>query len=265
MLEVKNMVKTFFKGTINEKTALQGIDLRLEEGDFCTVIGGNGAGKSTLLNSIAGVFPVDEGSITINNIDVTKMPEYKRAKYIGRVFQDPMVGTAGNMQIEENLILAMRRGKNLGLKWAFKDSEQAFFKERLALLGLGLEDRLSARMGLLSGGQRQSITLLMATMLRPDLLLLDEHTAALDPGTAEKVLNLTRRIVEEHQLTCLMITHNMQSAIELGNRILMMDSGNIVLDIEGEEKKNMTVEGLLEKFRSGAGKALDNDRILLSD
>ena len=265
MLEVKNMVKTFFKGTINEKTALQGIDLRLEEGDFCTVIGGNGAGKSTLLNSIAGVFPVDEGSITINNIDVTKMPEYKRAKYIGRVFQDPMVGTAGNMQIEENLILAMRRGKNLGLKWAFKDSEQAFFKERLALLGLGLEDRLSARMGLLSGGQRQSITLLMATMLRPDLLLLDEHTAALDPGTAEKVLNLTRRIVEEHQLTCLMITHNMQSAIDLGNRILMMDSGNIVLDIGGEEKKDMTVDGLLEKFKTGVGKALDNDRILLSE
>ena len=192
MLEVKNMVKTFFKGTINEKTALQGIDLRLEEGDFCTVIGGNGAGKSTLLNSIAGVFPVDEGSITINGIDVTKMPEYKRAKYIGRVFQDPMVGTAGNMQIEENLILAMRRGKSLGLKWAFKDSEQAFFEERLALLGLGLEDRLSARMGLLSGGQRQSITLLMATMLRPELLLLDEHTAALDPKTAEKCFAINR-------------------------------------------------------------------------
>ena len=192
-----------------------------------------------MLNSIAGVFPVDEGSITINNIDVTKMPEYKRAKYIGRVFQDPMVGTAGNMQIEENLILAMRRGKNLGLKWAFKDSEQAFFKERLALLGLGLEDRLSARMGLLSGGQRQSITLLMATMLRPDLLLLDEHTAALDPKTAENVLQLTDKLVSEHNLTTLMITHNMRDALRFGNRLIMMDAGRIIYDVKGEEKEKI--------------------------
>ena len=262
MLEVKNMVKTFFKGTINEKTALQGIDLRLEEGDFCTVIGGNGAGKSTLLNSIAGVFPVDEGSITINNIDVTKMPEYKRAKYIGRVFQDPMVGTAGNMQIEENLILAMRRGKNLGLKWAFKDSEQAFFKERLALLGLGLEDRLSARMGLLSGGQRQSTTLLMATMLRPDLLLLDEHTAALDPKTAENVLQLTEKLVAEHNLTTLMITHNMRDALRFGNRLIMMDAGRIIYDVKGEEKKKLTVADLLQKFEV-AGEGALSDRMML--
>ena len=262
MLEVKNMVKTFFKGTINEKTALQGIDLRLEEGDFCTVIGGNGAGKSTLLNSIAGVFPVDEGSITINNIDVTKMPEYKRAKYIGRVFQDPMVGTAGNMQIEENLILAMRRGKNLGLKWAFKDSEQAFFKERLALLGLGLEDRLSARMGLLSGGQRQYITLLMATMLRPDLLLLDEHTAALDPKTAENVLQLTDKLVAEHNLTTLMITHNMRDALRFGNRLIMMDAGRIIYDVKGEEKKKLTVADLLQKFEV-AGEGALSDRMML--
>ena len=263
MLEVKNMVKTFFKGTINEKTALQGIDLRLEEGDFCTVIGGNGAGKSTLLNSIAGVFPVDEGSITINDIDVTKMPEYKRAKYIGRVFQDPMVGTAGNMQIEENLILAMRRGKSLGLKWAFKDSEQAFFKERLALLGLGLEDRLSARMGLLSGGQRQSITLLMATMLRPELLLLDEHTAALDPKTAENVLQLTDKLVAEHNLTTLMITHNMEHAIEYGNRLVMLYHGKIVVDVQGEKKKNLTVAELMALFHKNSGQVLNDDALVL--
>ena len=263
MLEVKNMVKTFFKGTINEKTALQGINLRLEEGDFCTVIGGNGAGKSTLLNSIAGVFPVDEGSITINEIDVTKMPEYKRAKYIGRVFQDPMVGTAGNMQIEENLILAMRRGKSLGLKWAFKDSEQAFFKERLALLGLGLEDRLSARMGLLSGGQRQSITLLMATMLRPELLLLDEHTAALDPKTAENVLQLTDKLVAEHNLTTLMITHNMEHAIEYGNRLVMLYHGKIVVDVRGEEKKNLTVAELMDLFHKNSGQVLNDDALVL--
>ena len=263
MLEVKNMVKTFFKGTINEKTALQGINLRLEEGDFCTVIGGNGAGKSTLLNSIAGVFPVDEGSITINEIDVTKMPEYKRAKYIGRVFQDPMVGTAGNMQIEENLILAMRRGKSLGLKWAFKDSEQAFFKERLALLGLGLEDRLSARMGLLSGGQRQSITLLMATMLRPELLLLDEHTAALDPKTAENVLQLTDKLVAEHNLTTLMITHNMEHAIEYGNRLVMLYHGKIVVDVRGKEKKNLTVAELMDLFHKNSGQVLNDDALVL--
>ena len=262
MLEVKHMVKTFFKGTINEKTALQGIDLKLEEGDFCTVIGGNGAGKSTLLNSIAGVFPVDEGQIFIGDTEVTKMPEYKRAKYIGRVFQDPMVGTAGNMQIEENLILAMRRGKSLGLSWAFKDNEKAFFKERLALLGLGLEDRLSARMGLLSGVQRQSITLLMATMLRPELLLLDEHTAALDPKTAENVLQLTDKLVAEHNLTTLMITHNMRDALRFGNRLIMMNAGRIIYDVKGEEKKQLTVQDLLQKFEVAGENAL-SDRMVL--
>lgn len=248
MLEVKGLVKTFFKGTINEKTALQGIDLHLETGDFATIIGGNGAGKSTLLNSIAGVFPIDEGSISINNTDVTHMPEYKRAALIGRVFQDPMMGTAGSMQIEENLILAMRRGKRLGLKWAFKEEERVFFKERLALLGLGLENRLSARMGLLSGGQRQSITLLMATMLKPELLLLDEHTAALDPKTAEKVLQLTDKLVKEQNLTALMITHNMRDALRFGNRLIMMDAGRIIFDVKGEEKAKLTVQDLLERF-----------------
>ena len=265
MLDLKSISKTFNAGTVNEKTALNNLCLHLNDGDFVTVIGGNGAGKSTMLNAVAGAWPVDEGTIEIGGVNVTKLPEYKRAKYLGRVFQDPMTGTAASMQIEENMALAARRGLSRTLKKGISSKEREFYRERLAELGLGLEDRMTSKVGLLSGGQRQALTLLMATMNPPKLLLLDEHTAALDPGTAEKVLNLTRRIVEEHQLTCLMITHNMQSAIELGNRILMMDSGNIVLDIGGEEKKNMTVEGLLEKFRSGAGKALDNDRILLSD
>lgn len=264
MLEVKNMVKTFFKGTVNEKIALNGVNLTLEPGDFVTVIGGNGAGKSTLLNSIAGVFPIDEGQILIGGTDVTKMPEYKRAKYIGRVFQDPMVGTAGNMQIEENLLLALRRGKRLGLKWAFVPDERKLFRERLSLLGLGLEDRLSARMGLLSGGQRQSITLLMATMLKPDLLLLDEHTAALDPRTAENVLQLTDKLVAEHNLTTLMITHNMRDALRFGNRLIMMDAGRIIFDVKGEEKKQMTVKDLLERFEV-AGEGALSDRMLLSN
>ena len=265
MLELKNIYKTFNPGTINEKVALNGLNLTLNEGDFVTVIGGNGAGKSTMLNAVAGTWFVDEGQILIDGTDVTKLPEHKRAAYLGRVFQDPMTGTAATMGIEENLALAKRRGKLRSLRSGITKAEREEYRELLKVLGLGLEDRLTSKVGLLSGGQRQALTLLMATMNPPKLLLLDEHTAALDPGTAEKVLNLTRRIVEEHQLTCLMITHNMNSALELGNRILMMDSGNIVLDIEGEEKKNMTVEGLLEKFRSGAGKALDNDRILLSD
>lgn len=263
MLEVKNMVKTFFKGTVNEKTALQGVNLKLEEGDFVTIIGGNGAGKSTLLNSVAGVFPIDEGEILIGGNDVTKMPEYKRAKYIGRVFQDPMVGTAGNMQIEENLLLALRRGKKLGLKWAFVPEEREFFKERLSLLGLGLEDRLTARMGLLSGGQRQSITLLMATMLKPELLLLDEHTAALDPRTAENVLQLTDKLVQEHNLTTLMITHNMRDALRFGNRLIMMNAGQIIFDVRGDEKKNMTVQDLLERFSVAAEGAV-SDRMMLA-
>ncbi|WP_289088051.1 ABC transporter ATP-binding protein [uncultured Veillonella sp.] len=262
MLELTGIVKTFFKGTVNEKTALHGVDLRLESGDFTTVIGGNGAGKSTLLNSIAGVFPVDEGKIVINDTDVTKMPEYKRAAFIGRVFQDPMLGTAGNMQIEENLLLALRRGKRMGLKWAFVPKEREFFKERLSLLGLGLEDRLTARMGLLSGGQRQSITLLMATMMRPDLLLLDEHTAALDPKTAANVLTLTEQLVEEHKLTTLMITHNMRDALRYGNRLIMMDNGKIIFDVRDEEKKKLTVKDLLERFEV-AGEGGLSDRMML--
>lgn len=248
MLEVKGLVKTFFKGTVNEKTALHGVDLRLESGDFATVIGGNGAGKSTLLNSIAGVFPVDAGTIKINDTDITKMPEYKRAALIGRVFQDPMLGTAGNMQIEENLLLALRRGKKMGLKWAFVPEERELFRERLSLLGLGLEGRLSARMGLLSGGQRQSITLLMATMLRPELLLLDEHTAALDPKTAANVLSLTDKLVQEYKLTTLMITHNMRDALRYGNRLIMMNNGRIIFDVRDEEKAKLTVQDLLERF-----------------
>ena len=234
----------------------------MESGDFTTVIGGNGAGKSTLLNSIAGVFPVDEGKIVINDTDVTKMPEYKRAAFIGRVFQDPMLGTAGNMQIEENLLLALRRGKRMGLKWAFVPKEREFFKERLSLLGLGLEDRLTARMGLLSGGQRQSITLLMATMMRPDLLLLDEHTAALDPKTAANVLTLTEQLVEEHKLTTLMITHNMRDALRYGNRLIMMDNGKIIFDVRDEEKKKLTVKDLLERFEV-AGEGDLSDRMML--
>ena len=265
MLELKNIYKTFNPGTINEKRALNGLNLKLNEGDFVTVIGGNGAGKSTMLNAVAGTWPVDEGQILIDNVDVTKLSEHKRATYLGRVFQDPMTGTAATMGIEENLALAKRRGKSRLLRSGITKAEREEYKELLKILGLGLEDRLTSKVGLLSGGQRQALTLLMATLQKPKLLLLDEHTAALDPGTAEKVLNLTKRIVEEHQLTCLMITHNMQSAIDLGNRILMMDSGNIVLDIGEEEKKNMTVDALLEKFKTGAGKALDNDRILLSE
>ena len=264
MLELKNIYKTFNPGTINEKRALNGLNLKLNEGDFVTVIGGNGAGKSTMLNAVAGTWPVDEGQILIDNIDVTKLSEHKRATYLGRVFQDPMTGTAATMGIEENLALAKRRGKSRLLRSGITKAEREEYKELLKILGLGLEDRLTSKVGLLSGGQRQALTLLMATLQKPKLLLLDEHTAALDPGTAEKVLNLTKRIVEEHQLTCLMITHNMQSALDLGNRILMMDSGDIVLDIHEEEKKGLTVEGLLEKFKTGAGKMLDNDRILLS-
>ena len=267
MLQLIDISKTFNLGTVNEKKALSHLNLELQDGDFATIIGSNGAGKSTMFNAICGTFFVDEGAVILDGRDITYEKEHKRSKYIGHLFQDPMKGTAPNMSIEENLALAYLRASASRGKFFSRISqkEKQMFREKLALLDMGLEDRMKNPVGLLSGGQRQALTLLMATMNPPKLLLLDEHTAALDPGTAEKVLNLTRRIVEEHQLTCLMITHNMQSAIELGNRILMMDSGNIVLDIGGEEKKNMTVEGLLEKFRSGAGKALDNDRILLSD
>lgn len=264
MLDLINVRKTFNKGTINQRVALDGINLHLEDGDFVTVIGGNGAGKSTMLNAVAGVWPVDDGRIILDGEDITALPDYKRAKYIGRVFQDPMMGTAPNMQLEENLALAMRRGQRRGLGWGVTRAEREEYREKLRGLGLGLEDRMTAKVGLLSGGQRQALTLLMSTMVPPKLLLLDEHTAALDPGTAEKVLNLTRKTVEENQITTMMVTHNMRNALELGNRTLMMSGGRIVLDIAGEERRGLTVDDLLERFRAGAGHALDNDRILLS-
>ena len=244
--------------------AVKNISFEVPDGSIVTLVGANGAGKSTMLNAIAGVWPVDEGQIIIDGVDVTKLSEHKRAKYLGRVFQDPMTGTAATMGIEENLALAQRRGQSRTLKIGITKKEREEYKELLKILGLGLENRLTSKVGLLSGGQRQALTLLMATLKKPKLLLLDEHTAALDPGTAEKVLNLTKRIVEEHHLTCLMITHNMQSALELGNRTLMMNSGEIVLDIKDEERKGLTVADLLEKFKEGVGAQLDNDRILLS-
>ena len=265
MLILQNIRKTFHAGTVNQKVALDDVSLTLKDGDFVTVIGGNGAGKSTLLNTIAGTFPVDSGSITIDGEDITLLPEQKRARFLGRVFQDPMMGTAADMWIEENLALAARRGERRGLKWSISAADREEFRRLLAELDLGLEERLSSKVGLLSGGQRQALTLLMATMKRPRLLLLDEHTAALDPKTAAKVLALSDRFVEEGRLTTLMVTHNMNQALELGNRTLMMDGGRIVLDVSGEERAGMTVGGLLERFRAGAGKDLDNDRILLSE
>lgn len=262
MLKLSHISKTFNPGTVNEKVAIRDLSLHLEKGDFATIIGSNGAGKSTMFNAICGDFLTDSGSIVLDGEDITLMPQHARAKNIGRLYQDPMRGTAPGMTILENLALAAGKG---GWLSRISKSDKQRFREQLALLDIGLEDRMNHPVGLLSGGQRQALTLLMATMNPPKLLLLDEHTAALDPGTAEKVLNLTKRIVEEHHLTCLMITHNMQSALELGNRILMMDSGDIVLDIKEEEKKGLTVEGLLDKFKVGAGKKLDNDRILLSN
>ncbi|WP_417343432.1 ABC transporter ATP-binding protein [Gemmiger formicilis] len=264
MLEIKNVYKTFNAGTVNEKVALKGLDLTLEDGDFVTVIGGNGAGKSTMLNAVAGVWPVDMGKIIIDGKDVTRLSEHQRAKYIGRVFQDPMMGTAATMQIDENLALAARRGLARTLRIGITKKEHDEYYELLKTLDLGLENRMTSKVGLLSGGQRQAVTLLMATLKKPKLLLLDEHTAALDPATAEKVLELTKSIVAEKKITCLMVTHNMHQALELGNRTLMMDGGRIVFDVKGEERSKMTVDDLLEKFRENAGKALDNDRILLS-
>lgn len=263
MLELKNISKTFFPGTINEKKALRGVDLHMETGDFITIIGGNGAGKSTLLNSIAGVFPIDEGSITIDDVELTQMPEHQRARYIGRVFQDPMMGTAAGMMIEENLAIASRRGKRPGLFWALKEEERSHFRELLKELDLGLEDRLTARVGLLSGGQRQALTLLMAAMNHPKLLLLDEHTAALDPKTAEKVLALTQKVIARDHLTSLMITHNMRDALRFGNRLVMMNAGRIVVDVGGEEKKRLTIPDLLNLFEKASGEELDNDRMIL--
>jgi len=264
MLELINVCKTFNPGTVNAKTALNDLNLTLNDGDFVTVIGGNGAGKSTMLNAIAGSFQIDNGKIVIDGTDVTGLPEHKRAALLGRVFQDPMMGTAPTMQIEENLALAARRGQHRGLKWGITKAERAEYQKRLHALNLGLEERMTAKVGLLSGGQRQALTLLMATLVTPKLLLLDEHTAALDPATAEKVLELTRNIVAEKKITCLMVTHNMHQALELGNRTLMMDAGRVVFDVQGEERSRMTVDDLLEKFRENAGKTLDNDRILLS-
>ena len=264
MLKITDIAKTFNPGTITEKVALKGVTLHLKPGDFATVIGGNGAGKSTLMNSIAGTFPVDRGSIIIDGNDITKWPEYTRAKYIGRVFQDPMMGTAAGMMIEENLAIAARRGKTPTLRWNLKAEERDKYRELLSGLELGLEDRLESRVGLLSGGQRQALTLLMATMAEPKLLLLDEHTAALDPKTAEKVLALTQKIVAKQHLTTLMITHNMRDALRLGNRLLMMFDGKILFDVEGEEKKNLQVKDLLAMFEKAAGTELTSDSLLLS-
>lgn len=265
MLKINGVYKTFNPGTVNEKHALNGIDLHLEEGDFVTVIGGNGAGKSTMLNMVAGVYPVDCGTIMISGEDVTKTPEHKRAKYLGRVFQDPMNGTAAEMQILENLALSARRGKKRTLRAGVTRKEKGRYYELLKSLDLGLEDRLTSKVGLLSGGQRQAVTLLMATLKKPKILLLDEHTAALDPKTAQKVLKLTQQIVEEHNLTTIMITHNMQDAINIGNRLIMMHDGKIIYDVRGEEKKKLTTEDLLEKFKATNGDGFANDRMILID
>ncbi len=264
MLAINSISKRFNIGTINEKQALTNVSLTLEEGDFVTLIGGNGAGKSTLLNCVAGVHTIDQGTILIDGEDMTKFSEHRRAGSIGRVFQDPMMGTAANMGIEENLALAYRRGKNRSLRWGISHKERELFKESLSQLGLGLENRLSAKVGLLSGGQRQALTLLMATLIRPKILLLDEHTAALDPKTAEKVLKLSDQCIKQDNLTAMMVTHNMLHAIEYGNRLIMMHEGRIILDIKGEEKNKLTVEDLLKRFGQASGEVFANDRALLS-
>ena len=263
MLVLKDLHKTFNPGTVTEKKALSGVDLTLYKGDFVTVIGGNGAGKSTMLNAIAGTFQVDSGAILIDGKDVTHLPEYKRAAFLGRVFQDPMTGTAASMNIEENLALAYRRGQHRGLRWGISPKERALYREKLASLDLGLESRLGSKVGLLSGGQRQALTLLMSTFNPPKLLLLDEHTAALDPATSEKVLELTKSIVRDNRLTCLMITHNMQSALDLGNRTIMMHGGRIIYDVSGDTRNGLEVSDLLSQFKAAAGKDLDNDRMML--
>lgn len=264
MLEIQNICKTFNPGTINEKVALSGLSLTLADGDFVTVIGGNGAGKSTMLNAVAGVYPVDAGSISIDGQDVTRLPEHRRARFIGRVFQDPMMGTAASMGIEENLALALRRGQRRGLRWGITARERGMYREMLADLGLGLENRLTSKVGLLSGGQRQALTLLMATLKKPKLLLLDEHTAALDPKTAATVLETTEKIVRRDSLTTLMITHNMRDAIAHGNRLIMLYNGRVVIDVAGEEKRHLTVETLLEQFEKVSGSQEADDKLLLS-
>ena len=264
MLRMRNITKTFNSGTVDERVALDHMDLTLQDGDFVTVIGGNGAGKSTMQNAICGTWQPDEGSIELDGVNVSGMPEYKRARYLGRVYQDPMMGTSAGMEIEENLALAARRGQRRGLKWGITPLERADYKELLRTLDLGLEDRLTSKVGLLSGGQRQALTLLMASLKQPKLLLLDEHTAALDPKTAAKVLALSDQIVQENRLTTLMITHNMRDAIRYGNRLLMLHNGRIVLDISGEEKSRLTVADLMDMFRKVSGREYDNDRTLLA-
>ena len=264
MLTLTDVRKTFNAGTINEKHALNGVSISLNDGDFVTIIGGNGAGKSTTLNAIAGVWPIDSGSIEINGKNVVGLPEHKRAAFIGRVFQDPMTGTAATMEIQENLALARRRGQSRRLVWGITRSEREEYYELLKTLGLGLEDRMSTKVGLLSGGQRQALTLLMATLKKPEILLLDEHTAALDPKTAAKVLELSDKIIEDNRLTAMMVTHNMAAAIKHGNRLVMMNNGQIIYDVKGNEKKNLTVDILLQKFEEVSGAKLDNDRMLLS-
>lgn len=264
MLTITNVRKIFNKGTINEKKALNGINLHLESGDFVTIIGGNGAGKSTMLNMIAGVYPIDSGKIVIDGINISREPEHRRAKYIGRVFQDPMRGTAANMEIQENLAMALRRGKIRGLGWGIRNNEKDYYRTALAQLDLGLQTRMTSKVGLLSGGQRQALTLLMATLQKPKLLLLDEHTAALDPKTARKVLELTEKIVNEQELTALMVTHNMKDAIQIGNRLIMMHEGRIIYDVSGEDKKKLQVEDLLEKFETASGEEFANDRMMLA-
>lgn len=264
MLVLTNVRKTFNRGTINEKKALNGINLTLHDGDFVTVIGGNGAGKSTMLNMIAGVYPIDNGIIEIDGVNISRQPEHRRARYIGRVFQDPMKGTAADMEIQENMALAFRRGKRRGLGWGIRSSEKEYYRDMLARLGLGLQSRMTSKAGLLSGGQRQALTLLMSTLQKPKLLLLDEHTAALDPQTAKKVLELTNEMVTQQNLTALMVTHNMKDAIQIGNRLIMMNDGRVIYDVSGEEKKNLTVDSLLKRFAEASGGEFANDRMMLS-
>ncbi len=263
-LEINNVHKVFNRGTINEKIALDGVNLNLNSGDFVTIIGGNGAGKSTTLNAIAGVWPVDSGNIIIDGTDITGLPEHKRAPYLGRVFQDPMTGTAATMDIEENMAIAYRRGQHRTLRWGISRSEREMFREKLQVLGLGLEDRMTSKVGLLSGGQRQAITLLMASLKKPKLLLLDEHTAALDPKTAAKVLEISDQIISENNLTAMMVTHNMKDAIAHGNRLIMMHEGRVIYDISGEEKKKLHVRDLLAKFEEASGGEFANDRMILA-
>ena len=264
MLEIQNVHKTFNKGTINEKVALDGVSLNLNPGDFVTIIGGNGAGKSTTLNAIAGVWPIDEGKIIIDGVDITRLPEHKRAKYLGRVFQDPMTGTAATMSIDENMAIAARRGDRRGLSWGITKKEREKYVEMVKELNLGLETRLTSKVGLLSGGQRQAVTLLMAALKQPKLLLLDEHTAALDPKTAAKVLQISDKIISENHLTAMMVTHNMKDAIAHGNRLIMMHEGKIIYDVSGEEKKSLKVADLLKKFEEASGGEFANDRMMLA-